>query len=161
MINYKNFKRLNVASKACVAATLISSALIVGSFGKFTYDLIGHDKPLAKRLDFLENNTEYANIVNTERDALYQQLKLGNITSIEFENGYNEIGSDDHFINWARTLDNEEVQEIIANYDREIDETNSKLEADAYVGITATGVMLGAALTYDYVNKKRDNQLEK
>ena len=102
-------KRITWRSGCLSAVCLI---LMLGSLGKFLWsagqrDVLQDD--LEERLSFLKSNNRYEAKITRDKAELFVDYKNGEISSVGFEVRLENIGSQDHFIDWARALGQEEV----------------------------------------------------
>ena len=146
-------KRITRRSGCLSAVCLI---LMLGSLGKFLWsagqrDVLQDD--LEERLSFLKSNNRYEAKITRDKAELFEDYKNGEISSEGFEERLEYIGSQDHFIDWARALGQEEVIKINDEYNKQ----EEKRKCDMYASIGCVGGSLLVAEIAMYRNNKYKN----
>ena len=154
-------KRYKGLSNASLIASIICVALFVGGTAKMahTSSLENDREDLKDRLYKYEANDEYRQMVDDDRRRLYEQLRCGDITLDEFNNEYLRIDSDNYFISWARTLEDENVRAIIDEYDRESAQLDEQMKIESAIsGFSMAGGL--SALTIREIFKRKREDLD-
>ncbi|MBE5758322.1 MAG: hypothetical protein E7345_05330 [Clostridiales bacterium] len=159
-MNYdKKITKLKLMSLTCLTATLLSLCT-TGYLGyKHLEEMPTQfdDEELAEKLITMISSEDFNNHVSAKKDKLYQQLKRGDIDTSEFSEEFDKLNTIEYVIEWARTLEDEGVKEVIQNHDEEM--TERKSDSDMYGNMAICGaistVALGVATSKIIENKKR------
>lgn len=159
-------KKYNTTRKVILAGFVTFIASLVVTLGSATYGVTDNivfaakNETLESQLDYIRKGQAYVETIGAKTDELYTQLKSGEITPAQFEQRYITANSDEEFIKWARGLDNAEVQQVIANYDKKVAELDKRGDiATAGFIAGATGVV-GSLIAMDVADKKQKKYME-
>ena len=100
------------------------------------------NEPLDVQLKYLENSEEYQTYIKEKSDELYHDLYNKKIDRSAFSKKFEKLTSDESFIDWARTLDNPEVKQVINNYDKKMEQLKNRQDVEATAALLSitTGV---------------------
>ncbi|MBE5758321.1 MAG: hypothetical protein E7345_05325 [Clostridiales bacterium] len=158
MISTKYVLKQKQAKARRVAIVAICSLLtVVGFSGKLVYDnIVNKPDDLADMLKFLKESNAYKCKMSQEEECLCEELCEGDINYYEYSKEYKQAMSEEAFINWARTLDNAEVQSVISDYDNQMREYEKKVVGD----LAGIGLGLSATVASGMVFNKKTKECE-
>jgi len=153
-------KKYKSISRKSGCLSVVCLVLMMGSLGRFLLatsqgDVLQDD--LEEKLSFLKSNSRYEYKMLRDKAELFEDYKNGEISFDGFEDGLEYIGSQEYFIDWARSLDEDFIDRLIDNYDRE--ERKRKIDAACSgVSAIASGVMMLAntGINIDYKDRSRE-----
>lgn len=159
-------KKYNTTRKVILAGFVTFITSVVITLGSGAYGTIDNivfackNDTLDSQLDYLRKGQAYVETVGAKTDELYTQLKNGEISPAQFESKYHNAHSDEEFIKWARGLDNAEVQQIIADYDKKVEELDKRREFALAGVITGASCAAGSLIAMDVADKKQKKYME-
>ncbi|MGN0960818.1 MAG: hypothetical protein ACI4PF_01310 [Christensenellales bacterium] len=143
------------ASTLCFAASCGNLLNIVTNLPPTTVSSIRNNNSI-------DLSSYYAEVDQQAKD-LYEQLRSGEISTIQFSKKYTYITSDEHLDEWARQSTDPQIKAIIQNYDKKCYELNeagdkqSKLFLGAMGGIGISTIALTGFQEYFDRKKKLNN----
>jgi len=155
-IQGKNNGNLKAVILTCTVAEIVGtiSAIFFGVntlMTKVTQSTI--DSRVSKELYSYKDSDLCSSDIRSKIDNNYHLLD-GNIAHKTSENEENIVLNKENFIDWARTLDDANVQSIIAKYDREI-QAIDELSVTNGIGLTASVGVGVSGFIAEYLAQKK------
>ena len=152
----QKYRRIeNLALSLTISGTILSSVAFVGTIGNAcTYDQT--NKQFMKDLAYLKETESYYEYL----DSAYELYKNGDITAEQFK-AQTALDTPERLIAWAKTLNDAEVNEIIAKYEHKVETTNhNKTTYLATEGFGISGILTGLILSKKNKKNTRQKQIK-
>jgi len=163
----KNNHRKSIAIKAIITActvgqivALITSMTCGISSIIMSVDRLGRSEELLDTLSYLKEGGGYRHDISSKFEYNLELLQSKKISLEEFNLLNNKVVSDVDFLDWARKLDNPDVQAIIAQHDRDVAEMDSMINKNNCALGAGFAVGIGATIL-DRFAQKKEKEIEK
>ena len=145
---YKKLK--DIALVLTISGAIFAGTSIVGGMCS-TYGEGTNNRQLINNLSYLKDTEAYSEYM----DSAYYEYKNGEINLYQF-NKKTDFSTAEKFAGWAKTLNNESVDRIITNYEKEKQRINEdRIGNLSMFGIGSMGILTGYLLNKQANKRKR------